>query len=91
MDVVVGVAASVCVGDGLGVGLAEGLAVLVGVGLAFGCGEVRDNKGQLQPTVIIAATTITISVFFLFLSKSVVPFPFAPPIQVRLQAIDLID
>ena len=64
-----GVAVSMGVGDGLGVGLAEGLAVLVGVGLAFGCGEVRDNKGQLQPMVIISATTAITSTVFLVLSE----------------------
>ena len=86
-----GVAVSIGVEDGLGVGLAEGLAVLVGVGLAFGCGEVRDNKGQLQLMVIIAATTAITSAVFLCLSKSDVPLPFGPPIRVRLQVLQVAD
>ena len=90
-DVAVGVAASGCVGEKLGVGLADGLGVLVGVGLAFGCAEVKDTNGQLQPKVTIATTTVITSAFLLSLSKSVVPFPLVPPIQVRLQAFDLID
>jgi hypothetical protein len=89
--VAAGVAVSIGVGDGLGVGLAEGLAVLVGVGLAFGCGEVRDNRGQLQLMVIIAATTAITSAVFLLLSKPDVPFPFGPPVRVRLQVLQVAD
>jgi len=69
----VGVSSVACVP--LGLGLAEGLAVLVGVGVVWAGGEARDNSGQLQAMVIIAATTAMASTTLLFLYDCDLPSP----------------
>ena len=47
------VAVSIGVGDRLGVGLADGLAVLVGVGVTDAEGAMMDRSGQVHPTVSV--------------------------------------
>jgi hypothetical protein len=69
------VAAAVCSGVGLhgSVGVTEGLGVLVGVGVTVGEGAMTESSGQVQPMVIIAATTASASTFLVSLFKGDAP------------------
>ena len=51
------------------------MAVLVGVGVVLAGGEARDNSGQLQAMVIIAASTAMASTALLLLYNFDVPSP----------------
>ena len=71
----VAVAVAVCSGVGLhgSVGVAEGLGVLVGVGVTEEAGAMTESSGQVQPMVIIAATTASASTFLVSLFKGDAP------------------
>jgi hypothetical protein len=66
VELVVGVGIGVCSGVAAGLGLEEGSTVLVGVGVAIGGDDTRGHSGQLQATVIIAATAAMTSLAPLF-------------------------
>ncbi len=77
--VAVGSGVSSCVAVGEGMGEAEGAIVLVGVGVALGADDIKGNSGQVQATVIIAATAPMASLAALFLYHGDVPFPSGLP------------
>jgi hypothetical protein len=72
-----GVSSGVAVGERVGQG--EGSTVLVGVGVAFGGDDTRGNSGQLQATVIIAATAAMANLAPLLLYNGDVPVPCGLP------------
>ncbi len=79
VGLVVAVGIGVCSGVAVGLGLEEGSTVLVGVGVALGGDDTRGNSGQLQATVIIAATAARASLAPLSLYNGDVPFPCGLP------------
>jgi hypothetical protein len=64
---------------GVKLGLEEGPTVLVGVAVALGGDDTRGIRGQLQATVITAATAARASLVRLFQHNRNAPFPCGLP------------